>query len=235
MKNRTDALKREFKRLFRSMDFVSRHPALNRRGKEGERFAEIYQQLGMLWEFLALQCPHNAGWRKARNGKFACKVCGTLRRAQEHWVLLPRDGKKIVGSKLFPNSKASFPNKKAATLVNDTIWFHGAKVNVDVHNSYRSRLFSSSKRDIDVAAERIVRVEEGSVQCWLDTHLVKLTLKKHKRGERPPYGAFVFELPRRALKRFPLLVEFDQRGELVGVTVFRPSKEHVRAAQRQSN
>ena len=54
-------LAREFKRLFRSMDFVSRHPALNRRSPQAERFAEVYQQLGMLWEFLALQC-RNICW-----------------------------------------------------------------------------------------------------------------------------------------------------------------------------
>jgi hypothetical protein len=77
-------------------------------------------------------------------------------------------------------------------------------------------------RDISVAAERIVRVEEGDIECWLDTHLAKLTLRKRKRGERPPYGAFLFELPKRALKRFPILVEYDARGELVGVTIFRP-------------
>ena len=73
-------LPREFKRLFRSMSFVSRHPSLNRRGPQGERFADIYQQLGMLWEFLALQCSHAEGWRKLREGKLACgkeiKRCG---------------------------------------------------------------------------------------------------------------------------------------------------------------
>ena len=39
----------------------------------------------------------------------------------------------------------------------------------------------------------------------------------------PPGGgagfiAFLSELPKRALKRFPLLVEYDGRGKLVGVT-----------------
>jgi hypothetical protein len=229
-------LTREFKRLFRSMNFVSRHPSLNRRGPQGERFAEIYQQLGMLWEFLALQCRHTEGWRKTRERKLACRLCGTIRGVTERWVLLPRDGKKTIGRKLFPNSGETFPNKKAAMIVDDTIDFHGATVNVDVHNSYRSRLFERSKLDVSIAAERIVRVEEGDIECWLDTHLVKLTLRKHKRGERPPYGAFVFELPKRALKRFPILVEYDTRGELVGMTVFRPtSPGRRRKAARQTN
>ena len=72
-------LKRDLRRLFRSMDFVSQHPALERDGREAERFAEIYQQLGLAWEFLALQCRHRSGWRALRDGKAACKVCGLIR------------------------------------------------------------------------------------------------------------------------------------------------------------
>ena len=67
-----------------------------------------------------------------------------------------------------------------------------------------------------------MRVQEGDIECWLDTHLAKLTLRGHKRGERPPYGVFLFELPKRALKQVPILVEYDGRGKLVGVTIFRP-------------
>ena len=51
------------------MTFVSRHPALSRRGKPAERFAEVYQQLGMLWEFLA-RLGHRpetvAAWERAQ-------------------------------------------------------------------------------------------------------------------------------------------------------------------------
>jgi hypothetical protein len=222
MKSGQPDLTREFKRLFRGMDFLSRHPALNRRGPQAERFAEIYRQLGMLWEFLALQCRHTEGWRKTREGKLACKLCGTIRGAPERWVLLPRDGRKVIGRKLFPNSGETFPHKEAATIVDDTIDFHGATMNVAVQNAYRSRWFRRSESDISIAADRIVRVEEGDIECWIDTHLAKLTLRKHKRGERPPYGALLFELPKRALKRLPILVECDGRGKLVGVTIFRP-------------
>lgn len=204
------------------MSFVSGHPSLSSPGPQAERFAEIYQQLGMLWEFLALQCRHAGGWRKMRDGKLACKLCGTIRGTAERWVLLPRDGRKIIGRKLFPNSDDTFPSKKNATIVEDVIDFHGATLKVNVHNSYRSRLFGRGKSDISIAADRIVRVEEGDVECWLDSHLAKLTLRKHKRGERPPYGALLFELPRRVLKRFPVLVEYNARGELVGLTIFRP-------------
>lgn len=233
MKADKSNLAREFKRLFRSMTFVSDHASLNGRGPQAERLAEIYQQLGMLWEFLALQCRHTEGWRKVSEGKLACKLCGTIRGAVERWALLPRDGKKIIGRKLFPNSGETFLNKQAATIVDDTINFHGARLNVGVHNSYRSRLSQRSKLDISIAADRIVRVEEGDIEYWLDTHLAKVRLRKRKRGERPPYGAFLFELPKRALKRFPILVEYDARGELVGVTIFRPTPPKRRRKMAQ--
>jgi len=89
-------LKRDLNQLFRSMDFVSRHPSLKRDSAQARRFAEIYQQLGLAWEFLALQCAHKSGWRKLREGKSACKICGTVRGAKEHWFLLPRDESKIA-------------------------------------------------------------------------------------------------------------------------------------------
>jgi len=46
------------------MDFVSRHPSLKWDTAESQRLSEIYQQLGLAWEFLALQCRHRDGWRK---------------------------------------------------------------------------------------------------------------------------------------------------------------------------
>jgi hypothetical protein len=93
------------RRLFRSMDFVSRHPALKRDSAEARRFAEIYQQLGLAWEFLGLQCKHKNGWRKLRDGNFNCKVCGLIRGAKEQWRLLPHSEKKIIGRHSAPNSK----------------------------------------------------------------------------------------------------------------------------------
>lgn len=223
MKAAASNLRQELKRLFRSMTFVSRHPALSRRGKPAARFAEIYQQLGMLWEFLALHCHHAEGWRKTREGAFVCKTCGTVRNAPERWVLLPRHGRKIVGRGLFPDSSETFPNKRAASIVDDRIEFHGAKLAVSVHNAYRSRLFRSEGREITIAADRIVRVDEDGIECWLDAHLVEIKVRKRASSEPPPYHAFVSELPKRALKRFPLLIAYNRKGNLVGVTIFKPA------------
>jgi hypothetical protein len=83
-------LKRDLRRLFRSMDFVSKHPALKNEGPEANRFAEIYQQLGVAWEFLALQCKHWDGFRKTRGGRAKCPICGTFEDVSEHWVLRER-------------------------------------------------------------------------------------------------------------------------------------------------
>jgi hypothetical protein len=234
MKNQVGAptLKREFGRLFRAMDFVSRHPAAKRETMEARRFAEVYQQLGKAWEFLALQCDHRAGWRKARGKKLVCKICGTVKGVRERWLLLPRDGKKTIGRRVLPNSKRTFENRKAATVVNDTLNFHGAKLNIEVLNLHQSRLFRRS--DILCAAERIVSLAEGGIECRVDGHLVTIELRKHKRGEMPPYGAFVWELPRKLLRNFPVMLEYDKRRRFVGLTIFRPAPAKRGQAQTLS-
>ena len=129
--------------------------------------------------------------------------------------------RKAIGHKARPNSHKTFPNKKAATIVCDAINFHGAKLTVDVHNMYRSRLFPDLK--MDVAADRTVSLDEEGIECSVDSHFARIRLRKHKRGERPPYGAFVWELPRRILKKFPLMIEYTADGELTDVSVLRNS------------
>jgi hypothetical protein len=205
------------------MDFVSRHPALKRDTSEARRLAEIYQQLGRAWEFLALQCTHRSGWRKLRDGKSACKLCGTICGVREQWLLLPRDGKKTIGRRALPNSKRTLPNRKAATVVNDTIDFHGAKLNVEVLNPHRSRFFR--KHDWTIAADRLVRLEEGGIDVRFDSHLVTVELRKHKRGEMPPYSHFVWELPRKLLKKFPVMLQFDKRRRFTGLVIFKPDRK----------
>jgi hypothetical protein len=216
------ALHQHLRQLFRSMDFVSRHPALKRDTKEARRYAEIYQQLGLVWEFLALQCKHRAGWRRVRDGKSACKVCGLIGGVKEQWLLLPRVGKKTIGRRALPNSKCTFPNRRAGTVVNDTIEFHGAKLNVEVLNPHRCNDRCFRKHDWTIAADRLVRLEEGGVDVRFDSHLVTVELRKHRRGEMPPYSHFVWELPRKFLKRFPVMLQFDKRRRFTGLVIFEP-------------
>jgi hypothetical protein len=225
VKTKSSQLLPDLRRLFRSMDFLSRHPALKRDTAEARRLAEIYQQLGLAWEFLALQCSHRGGWRKLRDGKLACKVCGLVRGTREQWLLLPRDGKKTIGYRAKPNSKRTFPNRKSATVVNDTIDFHGAKLNVEVLNPHRSGPRWFRKHDWTIAADRLVRLEEGGVDVRFDSHLVTVELRKHWRGEMPPYSHFVWELPRNLLKKFPVMLQFDKSRRFTGLVIFKPDRK----------
>ena len=219
-------LERDLRRIFRSMDFVSRHPALKKDTAEAARFAEIYQQLGLAWEFLALQCKHRGGWRKLKDGKSACKVCGSVRGVKERWLLLPRDGKKSVGHRALPNSKRIFPNRKTATVVNDAVTFHGAKLEVEVLNPHRSTSPLFRKRDWSIAADRLVRLEESGIEIRFNSHSVSMEVRKHKRGEMPPYSHFVWELPRKLLKNFPVMLQFDKRRRFTGLMVFKPVRKN---------
>jgi hypothetical protein len=215
-------LQRELRRLFRSMDFVSRHPAWEKEGAEADRFAEIYQQLGLAWEFLARQCGHGDGFRKARGGRAKCAICGTLEDAPEVPVLWPNPGKKQIGKRSVPDSDVTFANKKAATLLDDAIDFHGAKLGVTVQNAYRTKLLG--KMDITIAADRMVRLSEGGVECRLDEHLIGVRLVPRKKGQAPLRAAFPWELSRARLKRFPVLLECDEDGKFAGVTIFKPTR-----------
>jgi hypothetical protein len=175
-------LLRELRRLFRSMDFVSRRPALEKDDATADRFAEIYQQLGLAWEFLAQQCRHWTGFRKTRDGRAKCGICGTFKDTVQSSMLLPGRGPKRIGRRLMPDSDETFANKKSAMLLDDAVDFHGAKLRVIVQNAYRTKLLG--RMDITIAADRMIRLEEGGVECRLDTHMVRLRVapRKKRRG-----------------------------------------------------
>ena len=144
----------------------------------------------------------------------------------------PSQSRKVIGNKARPNSRKTFPNKKAATIVCDTMTFHGAKLTVDVHNMYRSRLFR--ELEIDVADDRSVTLLEDGIECGVDSSLARITLRKRRRGEEPPYGAFIWELPKRLLKKFPLLIEYTKDGELAEVSVLRETKPSKKLRRGES-
>lgn len=213
-------LKQELRRLWRSMDFVSRHPSLkDEKNPESRRLAELYQQLGMLWEFLGLQCRHWHGYRKNRSGAMLCRICGKLKGADEHWLLLPRKGKKAIGRKTTPKSDKTFSYKRAAVVLGDSIRFHGVRLEVHVQNAYRSGLVG---RDITIASDRVVQFEEDGIECTSDNHMVRIRLRTRYPKSGLPYSAFPSELPRKFLKQFPILLEYDNHDRFVGVTIFKP-------------
>ena len=217
-----DRLKKEFKRLFRNMDFVCDN-YLNKKGvpeKEQERFADIYQQLGQVWEFLALQCKHWDGYKKTRGKKEVCRICGTVKGAEEHHILLQAKGPKKIGRAVNPNSRKTFPTKKEAQIIKDSIRFHGAHLKVDVHNSYKSNLFK--EHEINIAAERNVTLKEWGVEYTIGKHRIDLDVEKpKKKGFKPPYGNFAFELRKKDLKHFPVIFKFDDDFKFLGLTIMR--------------
>ncbi len=221
--NEKKRLKKELKSLFRSMDYVSDN-FLNKEGindKEREIFANIYQQLGMAWEFLGLQCKHWDGYKKTRDRKEVCKICGKVRDIGETHILLPVKGHKKIGKKKTPDSKKTFRTKKEAKILYDSIDFHGSHLKVDVHNSYKSKLFKK-ELDINMAAERIVRLKESGIECSIDQHTINIRISpKKEKGSKPDYGNFVFELRKKDLKHFPVMFKFDDNFKFSGLTILR--------------
>jgi hypothetical protein len=111
-------LKKQLNALFKSMDFVSNNFLDS--GKIGEKefqgFFRIYQQLGLAWEFLGLQCKHWDGYKKTRDKKEACKICGKIKGVDDSYILLSNKGPKKLGTKAKPNSKKTFWTKKGADI-----------------------------------------------------------------------------------------------------------------------
>ena len=216
-------IRKELKSLFRSMDFVSNN-FLNKEdinGKEFRTFFNIYQQLGLAWEFLGLQCKHWEGYKRTAGKKETCKICGKVKGVKDVYYLFPEKGLKKLGMKLKPNSEKIFRNKREATIVNDTINFYGASLNVDVHNSYKSNLLDK-RHQINIAAERIVRLKESGIECHVDQHLIYIKMDNTgKKLGKMKYGGFPWEIKRKNLKNFPIILDFDENHRFLGLTILR--------------
>lgn len=212
----------QMRRLHRCLDFASRSSRLDKSRRNQRALAEIYQMLALAWEFLALQCRHLDGWRRAKDGTSVCRVCGTRRDAAEHWLLLPRSGRKVIGRMTRPTSRRTLSDRAAATVLKDELSFHGVRLQVEVLNPHRSRLFRGS--EVNIMADRLVKVGESGAECSFDDFSVRLQLGKRARGAEPPFGALLSELPRRMLRELPVMVEYDRWNRLVGVIAFKVRK-----------
>lgn len=149
------------------------------------------------------------------------KICGKVRDVDETLILLPVKRHKKIGRKKMPDSKKTFRTKKEAKILYNSIDFHGASLKVDVHNSYKSKLFKK-ELDINIAAERIVRLKESGVECSIDQHTINIRIGPRKeKGAKPDYGNFAFELKKKDLKHFPVLFKFDDNLKFSGLTILR--------------
>ena len=86
-----------------------------------------------------------------------------------------------------PTSTETFPNRKAASVLDDAIEFHGAKLQVKVSNPCRTDLFRNFP--ITVTAHRTVTLAEDGVECSVDGDMVRLRTGLRKPKTEPPYGA----------------------------------------------
>ena len=126
-----------------------------------------------------------------------------------------------AGCQTKPNSKKTYPTKREARILKDAIQFHGAHLQVDVHNSYKSRLLED-KYEINIAAERNVTLKERGVEYTIGEHRIDIDIEKpKKKGTKPAYGNFAFELRKKDLKHFPVIFKFDDNFTFLGLTILR--------------
>lgn len=216
-------LKKELKRLFKSMDFIYDNYLIHKGEDDREygAFATIYQHLGIAWEFLELQCDHWDGYRVTKNTFEVCKICGKVKDADQAHIILPAKGHKKIGKKLVPTSKKLFKTKKGARILADSIDFHGAKLKIDVHNSYKARLFDN-KSDIILAPERIVELKESGITCSVSPNTIDIQVAaEKKKGGKPDYSNFIFELKKKDLKHFPVILHFNDSFDFSGLTILK--------------
>lgn len=128
---------------------------------------------------------------------------------------------KKIGTRSQPNSTRVFKTKTEALILDDKISFHGAVVAVSVHNSYQSNLFEG-RPPVSIAAERSVSLRERGIECHVDQHLVHITFKKQSRKPgKKKYGGFPWEIRKKDLKNFPVIFEFDENHQFLGLTILR--------------
>ncbi|MDP2602088.1 MAG: hypothetical protein Q8S00_05790 [Deltaproteobacteria bacterium] len=218
-------LKPDLKRVFQALDFVGKHLNGRRPPKATQQlYFNVYQVLGLAWEFLGLQCKHWDGYKRSRDGKQVCRICGKLKGVQERLFLLADSGMKRIGRRAAPTSKETFANKSKAQIVHDQMVFHGAFLDVDVHNSYKSSLFGKD-HEITVAADRTVTLKESGIKCSVDEHVIDLKIEERPTTQKPPYGGFPWELSKEKLKHFPVIFRFDDNYRFLGLTIIRPVKK----------
>lgn len=187
--------------------------------KETKVFYSVYQQLGLLWEFLGCRCGHWDGHRKKGNN-LVCKICGNVKGTKERYYVLPLSGVKVIGRMVRPGKdRPGKLFKKAAEIINDSIKFHGAQLNVSVFHGYPSKWDKIGEK-INIAADRIVTLKESDLIFERSKYIASMRITSaRKRG--PIYGGFLSELPQRILKKMPILLSYDKYGKLVEIELLR--------------
>ncbi len=97
-------------------------------------------------------------------------------------------------------------------------------MNVDVHNSYKSRFFGKG-REITIAKDRTITLEENGITCSVDQYVIDVKVERPARNRKHRYGGFPWELGKEQLKHFPVIFRFDDKYRFLGLTILRPAKK----------
>jgi len=95
----------------------------------------------------------------------------------------------------------------------------GAKLHVSVFNGYTSK-WDKIGKEINVAADRMVILKEDRLIFEASKYIASLRIKSVKK-QKPIYGGFVWELPKRILKRMPIILSYDRYGKLVEIELLK--------------
>jgi hypothetical protein len=164
-------------------------------------------------------CKHWDGYKR-KDDKFLCKICGKVKGRKENYYLLPVIGEKVIGRMVRPGKdKLKRLSKKEAEIVNDAIKFHGAKLNVSVFNGYISKLDKIGK-EINIAADRVVTLKEDRLIIEISKYIASMNLKGRQK-QMPVYGGFLWELPKKILKKMPIILSYDKYGKLVEIELLK--------------
>ena len=142
----------------------------------------------------------------------------SLNKGKKKYYILPVHGKKVIGRMVKPTRKNKEGlSKKDATILDDVIKFHGAKLKVSVFNGYPSRL--KFLKSVNIAADRIVTLEENGLIVNIDKHIAGIRIKKNNKKRAPLYSSFLWEIKKSTLKKMPILLSYDKKGKLAEIEI----------------
>lgn len=71
-----------------------------------------------------------------------------------------------------------------------------------------------------MAAERIVTLKENGIECYLNQHLIYIKINNTKKKlVKMKYGGFPWEIKKKELKNFPVIFDFDENHQFLGLTI----------------